>query len=155
MRQFINGSDSAFAALASRARGACVRFPDQQMPTGTIPSRATVGFELDPHTGSACLFVEHGLVYQGPSAEIREWLATGEKRFDSFSGLTQWMRGHLRPFFDPTGSDTTATRQQGIKIDSIRSAIDRPGGILALDPKQLEALLWLVASNGQSGKLPS
>ena len=57
MIQFINGSDAAYADLEARARSSCVVFRAQEMPPGTSPARARVGFEIDPVDGFSSVFV--------------------------------------------------------------------------------------------------
>lgn len=95
MRQFLYGSDTAFANLEQRARRACIVFQDQEMPPGTQPSHARVGFEVNPDDGSALLLVDRGLLYTGPFTEVREWLDAGYKWFPSFAELRRWLQGSL------------------------------------------------------------
>ena len=47
MRQFINGSNSNWEQLEHQATGKCIRFRDQEMPPGSIPCQAHVGFEVN------------------------------------------------------------------------------------------------------------
>lgn len=99
MRQFLNGHDMAFADLERQARSACVVFGNAEMPSGTTPPRARIGFEVDPASGAAVLLVERGLTYAGSVDSVWEWLATGEKRFRSFRDLANWIRGELAASF--------------------------------------------------------
>jgi hypothetical protein len=80
MRQFIDGSDAAFAELQQQATGACVQFHDQELPPGAEPRRARIGFEVRSD-GTASLLVERGVSYSGPDAEVRAWFASGERLF--------------------------------------------------------------------------
>jgi len=99
MRQFFNGDDSAFADLEQRARRACVRFRNQEMPPGCEPSEADVGFEVDEESGVARLLVETNVSYRGAKQSVHEWLVAGETTFPSFMALTNWIRGPLRDEF--------------------------------------------------------
>ncbi|HWS83980.1 MAG TPA: AAA family ATPase [Ktedonobacteraceae bacterium] len=101
MLQFIRGSNAAFVELEQRAQRACVTFSDQQMPFGTTPEFARIGFEIDQNTGEALLLIDKGLQYRGPSSEVREWMASGTKHFRSFVQLRQWMHTELASVFNP------------------------------------------------------
>lgn len=102
MHQFINGSDTAFADLERRARQVCVVFQDEEMPPGSLPSKARVGFEVNPNDGSALLLVERGVVYRGTNQTVQDWLTTGEKRFSSFDQLRLWIREELGACYLPS-----------------------------------------------------
>jgi hypothetical protein len=95
MHQFINGSDAAFADLEDRARSACVVFYDQELPPGSTPARARIGFEVNPVNGSAVFLVHRPVTYRGLNDDIRTLLQAGEKRFNDFAGLIRWIRGPL------------------------------------------------------------
>ena len=99
MWQFINGLDEVFADLEQRTRRACVRFAGQEMPPGTMPERATIGFEVDPHSGRVRLLVDRGLAYEGSSSEVGRWLAAGYKTFDDFAQLRSWLGSTLGDAF--------------------------------------------------------
>jgi hypothetical protein len=96
MWQFIYGSDEMFEDLRHRARRACVRFPDQEMPPGSAPARAAIGFEIDAHTGRVRLLVERGVVYQGSINEVERWLAEGSRTFEDIAQLRSWLGSKLR-----------------------------------------------------------
>ncbi len=99
MRQFIQGSRSAFAELERRALGDCVVFPQEEMPPGALPALARVGFEINPADDSARLFVDRGVICPGANAQVQEWLAAGEKHFTSFEALRVWIQEHLAPAY--------------------------------------------------------
>ena len=99
MWQFMLGSDAAFAALEVRARRACMRFRDQELPPGSDPTRATIGIEIDPLSGVTRLLVTRGINYSGPSDEVRNWFLAGQRSFDSFTTLKKWLVTALRPAF--------------------------------------------------------
>ena len=145
MRQFINGSDQAFAALEHSARGACVRFGNQEMPAGCTPGRATVGFEVDAVSGEARLLVSRGLVYDGGSGEIADWLRTGERRFDSFSELKSWVRGNLRQNYQVTSASRNDVARL-LRVPAVHDALRDPHQALQLNQQELEALLMAVLS---------
>jgi hypothetical protein len=107
MRQFLRGSDTAFADLEQRARRACVIFRDQEMPPGAQPPRARVGFEVDPRDGSALLLVDRGVHYAGPYEEVREWLTNGSLRFPDFAALRHWLREVLALAYGPWETSPT------------------------------------------------
>ena len=83
MWQFILGSDEAFDVLEARARQMCVRFREQEMPPGSAPARATVGFEVDPASGVARLLVDRGVRYEGLNDEMHEGGVTRGSRNSS------------------------------------------------------------------------
>src|SRR5690242_13821790 len=58
MRQFIQGTDEDFEALEIRAIGRCLRYRAQEMPPGCTPTHKAVGFEINPLTEAAVLYVE-------------------------------------------------------------------------------------------------
>ena len=95
MWQFMFGSDETFDDLERRARGACVRFADQEMPPGTVPARATIGFEVDARSGRVRLLVERGVVYQGPSGDVGRWFAEGSRTFEDMAQLRSWLGSSL------------------------------------------------------------
>lgn len=102
MRQFINGSDSAFIHLKTRAKRACVVFPDQEMPLGARSPHARVGFEVNPTSGEALLLVQRGIEYNGTNQAVREWFARGQKRFGSFEQLQHWIQEELSLCYQPS-----------------------------------------------------
>jgi hypothetical protein len=101
MRQFINGSETAFADLERRARDACIVFQNEEMPPGAQPPLARVGFEVAGPDLSAALLVQHGVSYDGPCESVREWLYQGERRFPSFGDLKNWIRSDLASCYSP------------------------------------------------------
>ena len=108
MWQFMLGSDETFDDLERRARGACVRFADQEMPPGTVPARATIGFEVDARSGRVRLLVERGLAYDGTSSEIERWIAEGSRAFDDVAQLRSWLGSTLRDAYQPISPETIA-----------------------------------------------
>lgn len=100
MHQFLRGSEAAFLDLEQRARRACIQFQNQEMPVGTSPIVARVGFEVNSRTGEALLLVERGLQYNGGNREIQEWMRTGTKRFPSFGHLRTWLNQVLAPAYE-------------------------------------------------------
>lgn len=87
MKQFIVGSDAAFAELKERATRACIKFRGMEMPPGCTPSRADIGIEVDPLTGVAKLMVDHGVQYTGANSELGDWFRSGTK---DFASLPSW-----------------------------------------------------------------
>lgn len=108
MRQFIVGSKAAFTALEARARHACVRFADHEMPPGATPLRASVGFEVDAQSGEARLLVDRGITYSGADDDVRQWFAAGEKTFEDFENLRAWITSTLQAAFCPPASPAAA-----------------------------------------------
>ena len=95
MHQFLYGNDAAFAYLEQRARITCKVFPNQELPPGSWPVRARVGFGVDPRNNVAVLLVDRGISYIGTHQGVREWLAAGEKTFPDFRALVDWIRQDL------------------------------------------------------------
>jgi len=120
MLQFINGSNEAFADLENRAREACIVFIED-MPPGVVPAVARVGFEVDPESGSAKLYVDKNLTYEGNNDAIRQWLENGELEFTDFRERRDWIQNELKAVYngtnasvsnDPTGSGDIPTGEQ-------------------------------------------
>lgn len=100
MRQFLANNEAAFRDLEERAKWACIRFRNQEMPPGCNPDHADVGFEIDEGQGAARLLVTKGIHYSGDNLGVREWLGAGEKQFPSFAALRAWIQGPLAQAFD-------------------------------------------------------
>jgi hypothetical protein len=96
MWQFMYGSDEMFADLERRARQACVRFAEQELPPGAAPARAAIGFEVDERSGRVRLLVERGVVYQGAIDEVERWFVEGGKTFEDMAELRSWLGSTLR-----------------------------------------------------------
>jgi hypothetical protein len=96
MWQFMYGSDEMFQDLERRGRRACVRFVEREMPPGTVPARAAIGFEVEARSGRVRLLVERGVVYQGASEEVERWFAEGGRTFHDMAELRSWLGSTLR-----------------------------------------------------------
>ena len=101
MRQFIYGSDEMFQNLETRARSACVRFQNQEMPSGATPAKAAVGFEIDQQSQCIRLLVERGVTYSGTDDDVRRWIVDGSKSFSDFDGLRDWLTRVLHNAYTP------------------------------------------------------
>lgn len=108
MWQFMYGTDEMFENLEHRAQRACVRFPDQEMPPGTVPTRAAIGFEVYARSGRVRLLVERGVVYQGPSGDVGRWLAEGSRTFEDMAQLRSWLGSTLRDAYTAGASDSAS-----------------------------------------------
>ncbi|MDF7809433.1 AAA family ATPase [Pontiellaceae bacterium B12219] len=95
MRTFISGEDILFAQLEQRAQGICVRYRSQEMPPGSFPEAADIGFEIDTDTGLSTLYVSRGVQYMGDSDQVRNWLSVGSRQFESFNALKTWIQTEL------------------------------------------------------------
>ncbi len=142
MQQFINESDSAYAELEARATGRCILFRNQQMPPSSTPRRADVGFEVDPDTRAAILCVQYGVDYHGPDRELFSWFQEGEKRFQSFRQLRDWIRIHLAPAYS-TASLSAEAKGPGQLTDirAVRNSVRGVNQPLFLDEDKLLAEL--------------
>jgi len=98
MRQFVESRPGSILHLESRARRACLRYRAQEMPPGTRPDRADVGFEVGPQ-GHARLLVARGTSYIGAEREVGEWIEAGVREFPDFPALERWIQGPLRRAF--------------------------------------------------------
>ena len=128
MWQFMYGSDEMFEDIENRARRACVRIQGQEMPPGSMPKTATIGFEVDPHSGLVRLLVERGSTYNGSSADVRSWLATGIKTFENFVQMRSWLGSTLREAFriatattdqHPDGTDACSLNEPNHDLDEV------------------------------------
>lgn len=113
MRQFFSCDEAAFGELEQRAKRACIRFRNQELPPGCTPDRADVGFEVDRDRGVAWLLVNRETRYSGPSSELEDWINSGAKQFASFDDLRSWIDGPLRQAFDeqPTSDGNPEANQ--------------------------------------------
>jgi len=98
------------------------------MPPGTVPARAMIGFEVDPHSGLVRLLVERGSTYNGSSADVRSWLGTGIKTFENFAQLRSWLGSTLREAFriattttnqHPDGTDACSLNRPNHDLDEV------------------------------------
>lgn len=119
MFQFIHGSDEAFFDLEARAREACIIF-HEAMPPGVAPAAARVGFEIDPQSGIATLFVDRNLAYAGNSDAIKRWLEDGKLEFVDFGELRDWIQNDLRSIYNDvdTGDNNDDTGDSADPGDS-------------------------------------
>ena len=129
MRQFINGSNSNWKQLEHQATGKCIRFRDQEMPSGSIPCQAHVGFEIDPRSQAAILYVQYGVKYPGQNRELQKWFQIGEKRFANFSNLQSWINQELGPTYNtlPASSNdfTTSNLENLTDLDAIHKKVQK------------------------------
>lgn len=109
MRQFVYGNDAAFTHLENRAKRACVVFRGEEMPVGTLPPVARIGFEINTTDGRSHLFVQKGLVYTGRNQSVMDWFRDGVKTFASFLGLKSWLRDDLRSCYESVGEEVLHT----------------------------------------------
>src|SRR5256885_1981357 len=119
MWQFLNGDDSAFAALEQRATGSCVVFPQEAMPPGAIPGVGRVSIEISRDTGTTVLLVDRDIRYQGRNSTVQQWLDRGQLEFATFADMRQWVQHDLKACYDSGGprsaselTDLTAVDQQ-------------------------------------------
>lgn len=89
----------AFSKLEEEAKGVCIRYRNQTLPSNCNPNTADIGFEVDQDSGAARLLVIHGIQYTGEDSEIREWFETGIIEFPSFQNLEEWVKGPLNTAF--------------------------------------------------------
>jgi hypothetical protein len=146
MRQFLSGTDKAFHELEERAKRACIRFRDQEMPLGSVPERADIGFEVDQHSGSAKLLVNKGIRYSGLNPAVREWFSSGIKEFPTFDKLKEWIRGSLADSFRSsmatgdhleTGGPATEQATQLTDMSVIHEAVKKINRPVYLDEERL------------------
>lgn len=109
MRQFVTATDAFFADLECQAAQACVRFQARELPPGTDPNRACIGFEVNVN-GTVVLLVEKGVQYHGANQGLRAWLTQGEQRFTSLAALRQWLVKVIGPEFQ------TAHQPQSLSV---------------------------------------
>jgi len=123
MQQFINGSNTAWRYLETRATGRCIRFKDQEMPPGCAPHKAHVGFEIVPNSLEAVLLVQYGVRYSGKNYEIRELFKEGEKRFENFGKLKSWIRKVIGPVYETIPEiNSTNSHEENMLEHLVRSS---------------------------------
>lgn len=91
----INPNPVAFADLARRAHGQCVRFRGQRLP-GAEPEQVDVGFETDAESGCSTLWLQKGVRWAVQDPSVQDWLSKGRIDFPSFEALQTWLQGPLQ-----------------------------------------------------------
>jgi len=95
MEAFLTPNPVAFADLARRARGQCIRFRGQRIP-GAAPETVDLGFEIDADNGHSTLWLQKGVRWSVQDQSVKNWLTQGRIDFDSFDALESWMMGPLQ-----------------------------------------------------------
>lgn len=122
MRQFLANNEAAFRDLEERAKWACIRFRNQELPPGCDPDHADVGFEIEGRT--ARLLVSKGIRYRGRSPAVRRWLNAGVKQFPSFGALVAWIQGPLAKAFNASSAGGGAPADSGAGPESANQITD-------------------------------
>lgn len=160
MKNFIHGNNAQFADLKCRATGACVRFPNTELPPGCSPGRGMVGFEVDASNGFASLLVQRGIRYSGQSREIAEWLRHGEMVFPDFETLRRWVSTTLAEAFGPAAAEVAVQSCSEVRLqpnqltnlDAVRSAMTETNGPHYISEEAVAAKLTSQI-RGQDGAL--
>jgi len=95
MRQFINGNEGLLQEVEDRAQDLCIRYRSQEMPAGSTPGTADIGFEIDSESGQSILYVSRGVHCFSCSDNVRAWLDTGLLSFNTFTDLKKWLSAEL------------------------------------------------------------
>lgn len=138
MKQFVDGSDQAFAELLQRASGACIRFRQQPMPPGSQPLVADVGFERDAVSGQIRLCVTPVRPGQAAGPEVRDWLASGTRDFGNPGDLLTWIRGPLAQAFAPATTPLSADVAL-TDMDAVRAGLEEQKQAIYIDAGTLSA----------------
>ncbi|WP_319470097.1 AAA family ATPase [uncultured Pseudodesulfovibrio sp.] len=118
MYQFFTPDQAGFNALSSRAKGACLRYQNQEMPPGASPQRASIGFERDANSNESTLWVSNGVVYTGDNDEVRQWFQEGKRIFPSFDALRAWVQSSLASAYGVNVVDSQFAEHYPIYIDA-------------------------------------
>ncbi len=137
MRQFIEGVAADYEGLEQRATGRCIRFRDQEMPPGSMPSHANVGFEVERGTGRATLFVGREVCYVGDNQAVREWLRAGEKRFASFGRLRKWVQEDLAAAYMEGADAANASTEPLTDFQAVRQNLQSQRRVAYLDEDEV------------------
>ncbi len=137
MEQFITGNDKAFSKLERKAKRACIRFRNQELPPGCLPNRAAIGFEIIPGSDKATLWVTKGIRYQGNNSQIKRWLADGQKEFVSFKKLKDWIRGPIFQEFRLNAHPQSVNSSSITDLPAVHEAMNEINQPLYLDDEQL------------------
>ena len=104
--------------IVTRSSGRCIVYQDVDMPVGTIPVKARVGFEADQNGGQLRLLVDRAEQQDCPSPSVSEWLTTGERTFASHAELLSWINQELRSCFEAVEPSTEEpSNRHSIYID--------------------------------------
>jgi len=99
MLRFINGDDTQWQWLREQMQGMLYTFEQIQLPQQICtPNITRVGFEYTPQNGYV-IYIDKGIVYTGKNVEFKKLLEDGEKRFESFEDLTDYIKS-LKPLFE-------------------------------------------------------
>ncbi len=142
MRQFMTDNKAAFTDLEERAKAACIRFPNQEMPPMCSPEHTDIGFEIDGETGKARLFVAKNLCYTGENIEVQGWIQNSMKQFSSFADLVEWIQGPLRASYTdasvsaavPDGADKSDSITD---MEAVKAGMPDPHRPLYLDEEEI------------------
>lgn len=100
MRQFFHANPASWEAIERRALTQCLRVRNQELPPGSRPAWSTIGFEIEPATGHAKLFVQQGIEYTGAHAVVRRWFDQGHLEFDTFQAMRRWVQDDLAAAYE-------------------------------------------------------
>ena len=139
MKQFISGHKTAFQSLEQRAKSACVRFRKLGLPYGCTPQKADIGFEIDPVSGSAILWVERGIQYIGQDVKIKKWLEAGKLEFGSFTDLKHWIKGPLAVLINNNQKPQNHDLSHLTDMSTIQKSLNNIENVPSLDEDVLYA----------------
>lgn len=92
MTTILNADPAAIATLERRSRQACVVYADYPLPPGCSPANADIGIER--HDRQTLLHVRRGVHYQGQDDDVRVWIASATRSFETFGDCLRWLRDH-------------------------------------------------------------
>lgn len=137
MDSFLKPNPVAFADLARRARGQCMRFRAQRLP-GAVPETVDVGFEIDAESGRSTLWLQKGVHWPVQDPSVKGWLAQGRIDFDSFDALQGWMMGPLHREYQAALERLVDEQQESsLQVTAARA-----------QPRTDELTDWTVVENG-------
>jgi hypothetical protein len=142
MEAFLTPNPVAFADLARRARGQCMRFRGQRLP-GAVPEAVDVGFEIDADSGRSILWLQKGVHWSVQDLSVKVWLEQGRIDFDSFDALQGWLMGPLQREYH-----AALERHAGSRDDATA-----PTAAPRTPPSTDELTGWAAVENGLAASL--
>jgi energy-coupling factor transporter ATP-binding protein EcfA2 len=123
MNQLLEATDATFTDLRRRATDKCILFRHQELPSGSTPSHADVGIEIDSATSVSQLHVRKGVSCPVATGEVAAWLQSGTLAFRSFDELVLWIRGPLKSAFSSHTASSGAAGTCLTDMNSVRQAL--------------------------------
>jgi len=103
MLRFINGNEAQWKWLREQIQGVLYTFDQTQLPDTCTPSVTRIGFEYTPQNGYV-FYINKGISYSGTDREFKNLLESGEKKFEEYHDMENFVKG-LKSIFNEKHSE--------------------------------------------------